>query len=245
MLFRSTTPSALPVSVLGVCDAVEVEAGSGTACARRRSGQIVCWGWNGSGELGSGYTAAELMRSPYPIAAFALDDATSIEGGAGFFCAIRRGGQAVCWGSNAGRAIGNDSTEPRFFAPAAVTGLADAVHISAGQYGCAARMSGQAVCWGNNFMGRLGNGGSGNNPIPAPVVGVNDATAIEAGVFHTCAVRASGAVACVGDNGAGQLGTAPSAAPVALAAEVPGVAGAVELAVGYRHVCARIGRAHV
>jgi len=234
----TTTASSRPVSVLGVCDAMEVEAGSGTACARKRSGQVVCWGWNGSGELGAGYTPAELMRSPYPLNAFGLEDAISIEGGAGFFCAIRRSGQVVCWGTNGGRAIGDGTSVPRVFSPTAVSNLPDAVNIAASQYGCAARVSGQAVCWGNNFMGRLGNGGSANHPTPAPMVGISDAITVAAGVFHTCVTRASGAVACAGDNAFSELGTMAGPTPSNSPVDVPGVSTATDVTVGYRHACA-------
>jgi alpha-tubulin suppressor-like RCC1 family protein len=106
----------------------------------------------------------ELMRSPYPIDAYGLEDAVAIEGGAGFFCAIRRSGQVVVLGQQ--RRPRDRPRERRAARLRArpVTGVPDAVSIAAGQYGCAARVSGQAVCWGNNFMGRLGNGGSGQQP---------------------------------------------------------------------------------
>jgi alpha-tubulin suppressor-like RCC1 family protein len=38
-------------------DAIDVESGSAQNCARRRSGQVSCWGINLSGELGDGTTS--------------------------------------------------------------------------------------------------------------------------------------------------------------------------------------------
>jgi len=42
----------VPQTVSFLTDAVEVSAGEGHTCARRRTGEVVCWGWNGSGQLG-------------------------------------------------------------------------------------------------------------------------------------------------------------------------------------------------
>ena len=57
---------------------------SGTACARRRSGQVSCWGSNASGTLGAGIPFATLASSNAPRDAMGLGDATALAGGAGF-----------------------------------------------------------------------------------------------------------------------------------------------------------------
>ena len=38
--------------VSGIDDAIEISAGATHACARRRSGQVQCWGNNTNGQLG-------------------------------------------------------------------------------------------------------------------------------------------------------------------------------------------------
>lgn len=46
----------------------------------------------------------------------------------------------------------------------------------------------------------------GKSPIPEPVLGVTNATAIAASGGHTCAVLRGGTVGCWGNNGWGELG---------------------------------------
>jgi alpha-tubulin suppressor-like RCC1 family protein len=48
----------VPSRVLGLDDAIDVEAGAYSTCARRRSGQVVCWGLNTHGQLGDGTALA-------------------------------------------------------------------------------------------------------------------------------------------------------------------------------------------
>jgi alpha-tubulin suppressor-like RCC1 family protein len=40
--------------VPGLTDAVEIQAGATHTCARRRNGEVLCWGSNSTGELGDG-----------------------------------------------------------------------------------------------------------------------------------------------------------------------------------------------
>ena len=52
----SLLPSAAPVTVSGITDAVDLAVGAGHACARLGSGEVMCWGRNKSGQLGDGTT---------------------------------------------------------------------------------------------------------------------------------------------------------------------------------------------
>ncbi len=57
--------SPAPWPVIGIADAVELAAGSRSTCARRASGQVLCWGANELGQVGDGTTT---MRStPVPV----------------------------------------------------------------------------------------------------------------------------------------------------------------------------------
>lgn len=55
------TSRPMPAAVGGLLDALQVSAGSETTCARRRTGGVDCWGFNGDGQLGRG-----LMGGTYP-----------------------------------------------------------------------------------------------------------------------------------------------------------------------------------
>jgi alpha-tubulin suppressor-like RCC1 family protein len=230
------TPSSTPTEVLGVCDAVEVEAGSNAACARRRSGQISCWGSNISGVLGVGRSYEMLNSSATALEVADLTDVTSIDGGAGFFCVIRRGGAVWCWGSNSESQLGIGTAGDTRSSPLA-TMVTDATYLSTTQTGCAVRTSGQIVCWGNNYFGRLGNGTTTNSSVPVVVSGITDAIAVATGVWHTCALRAGGTVSCWGDNTFAMLGSTPSTTFTLSPVGVSGITGARQIEIGRRHTC--------
>ncbi len=233
----TTTASPRPVEVLGVCDAVEVEAGSNAACVRRRSGQISCWGANISGVLGIGRTYEELNLSTTPRDVAGLDDAISIDGGAGFFCVVRRGGAVWCWGTNSAGQLGDGTTGMNHSSPVPVPGLVDISRVTTAQSGCALRTGGQVVCWGRNYRGRLGTGDEADHFSPTPVVGLTGATSVATGVWHTCALRSDATISCWGDNALATLGSAPSPVVTTMPVAVAGVAGVTQLEVGYRHTC--------
>jgi len=46
--------SVSPITVKDLRDATRLWSGVGNTCARRQSGEIVCWGGNRTGELGDG-----------------------------------------------------------------------------------------------------------------------------------------------------------------------------------------------
>jgi Regulator of chromosome condensation (RCC1) repeat len=62
------TAFILPQAVPTLTDVEEIAAGYTHSCARRRSGQVVCWGENGKGQLGDGTTVTRYV--PTPIASF-------------------------------------------------------------------------------------------------------------------------------------------------------------------------------
>ncbi len=53
----STAGTAVPTDVVGLTSGVaEISAGWDHACARTTGGQVLCWGYNGSGKIGNGVT---------------------------------------------------------------------------------------------------------------------------------------------------------------------------------------------
>lgn len=93
-----------PVKVATIDDAVEIASfGRAHSCARRRSGQVVCWGRNVEGQLGDGTTTNRFA----PVSVVGLGDATAIATGYDFSCALRRGGRVLCWGENEQGGLGD------------------------------------------------------------------------------------------------------------------------------------------
>jgi alpha-tubulin suppressor-like RCC1 family protein len=238
-----------PVKVSNLSDAVSVAAGSSHTCAVRAGGGVSCWGANGSGQLGNGTTNPQ--STPVSVVnpdGTALVGVTGITAGRFHTCATRVDGTARCWGSNGGR-LGTGSTSPSS-SPFAVTvtNLSDAVSVSAGdRHTCATRVNGGVRCWGSNHFGQLGIGTAddGAHATPADVrsadgSALNEVVLAAGGGFHTCVLRTNGQVRCWGNNDFGQVtgdGTATESRPSPTT--VSGIGGAVVLALGTFHSCAR------
>ena len=229
-----------PSAVSGLSDAVFVSAGNAHACAVRQGGQAVCWGDREDGRLGDGGVTAAFENTPVAVAS--LTDATQVSAGYRHSCAVRQGGQVVCWGSREFGRLGDNMSTGNATGPVSVLNLSDAVQVAAGvDHTCARRSTGQAVCWGSRTNGVLGDGGStsGTQPTPVAVVGLTDATWISAGYRHSCAVRATGVIVCWGDRSAGRIGNGGSTLGNSLnVTQVSSITDALRVSAGYSHSCA-------
>lgn len=81
-------------TVPGLEDAKSVTVSSSHACALRRDDTVVCWGSNGSGQLGDGTTVDRIV----PVSVNGLRDVTTIAAGSVHTCARRTDGGIWCWG---------------------------------------------------------------------------------------------------------------------------------------------------
>jgi alpha-tubulin suppressor-like RCC1 family protein len=206
----------------------------GHTCGLRSSGEVVCWGRNTTGQLGTGDTRATAS----PVAVIGLADASQVSAGGSHTCAVRSTGVVVCWGDNDHGQLGNGTTDDQRM-PTEVAGLSDAVQVMGGsRHTCARRATGEVVCWGRGDEGQIGNDDTSDAPMPAPVMGITDAVHIAAGQDHNCAAREDMSVVCWGEGGDGQLGdggTGDERIPV-LVEGLP--AGAVSVGLGRYHSCA-------
>ncbi len=97
------SPAALrPVSALS--NVVDVVGGMAHFCARKRDGEVWCWGDNGAGQLGDGTTVTRNV----PVRVERLPVATAIASGSFFTCALVQDGRVLCWGSNVNGALGGE-----------------------------------------------------------------------------------------------------------------------------------------
>ncbi|MFO0557552.1 MAG: MopE-related protein [Polyangiales bacterium] len=239
---RAANPS--PVTVIGVTDAVEITAGTNHTCARRRGGEVLCWGNNGDGQLGDG-TSGNLRLSVVTV--MGVSDAVEITAGAGHTCARRSTGVVVCWGNNAYGQLGDGTSSPNRRVPVEVQGITDAVEIGAGSlHTCARRATGQVLCWGGNNDGQLGDGTSRvNRWTPVAVSDLADAVEISVGFSHTCARRSTGEVRCWGSNGSGEIGDGTQYQNRLTPVAVSGITDAVELSTSFSRTCARLASGEV
>ncbi|MGE3633523.1 MAG: RCC1 domain-containing protein [Sandaracinaceae bacterium] len=216
--------------------ATQLAAGGHHTCGIQPTGETICWGSNTSGELGDGTRT----DSPLPVVVSGLTDAVEVRAGGVHSCARRASGEVVCWGGNAYGQLG-DGTNTQSSVPVAVVGLPAVTQLALGEeFSCALSVAGEVWCWGRNRYGQLGDGTTMSRATPARVVGLSDATSIGTGLWHGCGYRAvSGDIACWGWGAEGQLGDGTFGASGTTTVTVVGSTGALDVAVGGRHDCAR------
>jgi alpha-tubulin suppressor-like RCC1 family protein len=190
--------------VPGLTRVVALGAGTHHTCAIRDSGEALCWGHGGYGQLGDG------GRDDRPAPARVPLEGTvrSISGGDGHTCAAVAGGAVYCWGRNDHGQLGDGSFTPRP-TPVRVPLPEDAVEVAAGRlHTCARGESGWVSCWGMHLFGQLGarvRVTGGHRATPEAIARLDDAIGLGAGMDHTCALRRSGRVMCWGRNEHSQL----------------------------------------
>jgi Regulator of chromosome condensation (RCC1) repeat len=234
-----TAPSCTLTSVLGLRAVAyfrpnfkTLAAGQAHTCALRPAGDVVCWGRNSEGQLGTGDGSTQ--GSAQNIA-----NAVAIAGGGFHTCALIAGGTVQCWGNNQYGQVGvpNSGALVLVATPVAVPGISDAVAVMAGGFHtCILHVGGTASCWGSNSKGQLGDGTNHDSSAPVTVnlsiEGNMPLAALAGGGLHTCAIVAATAnVVCWGANNVGQLGqgshsnSEPFAGPPVMTGGDPGCPG--------------------
>ncbi len=188
-----------------------VDVGSYHACGITPGEQMLCWGYDGDGQLP---VAAGLdLTVPQPAA----DSLTLriVSGGRFHSCAVTLSGGADCWGQDRDARLGGG---------APVTGPVTYQTVQSGLvHSCGISLSQQLWCWGFNGEGEIGVGPQPPVPgsfVAAPVFVRADVRSIATGGLHTCVIGTNGAAQCWGENANGQLGdgsTTTSGIPVNVA----------------------------
>src|SRR5262249_38813889 len=130
--------------------AIEIAKTRGFGCARRKGGEVVCWGKNGDGQLGDGTTIARATPALVRDAA-----AKTIAVGGGHACASLMNGALACWGRNTRGELGDGAVSfKREPVVAAAAKGADALAL--GRDHTCARTGESVHCWGANTHGQLG-----------------------------------------------------------------------------------------
>jgi alpha-tubulin suppressor-like RCC1 family protein len=227
----------IPRTIPGWFGVVALSAGSFHTCALQQAGTVACWGNNYDRQLGAG-TAADMSVSPVTLPD--LTNLVAVSAGYRHTCVMARSGSAACWGSNSAGQLGNAGASDPSPSPVAVSGLTNALALSAGgAHTCALTVDGAVLCWGRNQSGQLGHDSAGApSASPLTVLGLTDAVALSGGADHTCALQRDGAVLCWGSNGSGQLGSGSGGGISASPVPVLGLSDAVAISAGESHVCA-------
>ncbi len=240
-----------------------VSVGDRHSCALYSSGRVRCWGYGGTGGLGTGSRWSIGDDEPWRAGGFVALKRRVVRLSVGMHtCAIVEGGSLHCWGPGRfGRlGYGNTSNVGDDETPASVGAVnagGKVIDVAAGAaHTCALLAGGKVRCWGRGASGRLGYANTndvGDDETPASVgpVDVGGKVArIYAGGDHSCALLAGGTVRCWGANNYGQLGyghtnpigddeTPASAGDVDVGGTV------IDLALGGSHTCALLAGGRV
>jgi hypothetical protein len=171
------TDALTPVAVPGLSGAVTISADPYDSCALLSAGIVDCWGLDAGLESGVPQPAAGDTSTPIAVRGLVRVKAFahSFDGQQGIHsCAVLASGTVKCTSTNpyAGQ-LGNGTLSSKATkTPATVTGLRDAIAISASDfYTCALRSGGSVVCWGDNHYGQLGDGTTITRSRPVTVQG--------------------------------------------------------------------------
>jgi alpha-tubulin suppressor-like RCC1 family protein len=163
---------AMPVPVASTLQFRKIALSARSTCAVTVDDQLLCWGYNGTGQLGDGTTTTRDAPTTVALARKWKDVSVSSgfvegtaatapaglsQGGAAHACAVDDAGAVYCWGWNAAGQLGDGSRADQL-APTPVNSTVHFSSVALGSaYSCA--MSGTAIyCWGSNAVGQLGAG---------------------------------------------------------------------------------------
>jgi alpha-tubulin suppressor-like RCC1 family protein len=197
----NTHHSAVPTRVQGLPGPVrQISAGRLHACAVLTSGPVMCWGYNGDGELGDSTSTERHVATPV----MGVTAATAVACGYEQSCAIKADQTVTCWGGNAYGELGNGLTTDSHV-PVVTMTVANATEIEAqGLYTCALQGDQSVLCWGYNGDGELGINTTSSHSTPQMVT--NGVAHISNGYGHACVLKTNGEVWCWGENGGGEIG---------------------------------------
>lgn len=162
----NTIQFRVPMRVGAESDWTAVSASQHHSCGVRGNGALLCWGHNGSFEVGSPDRDTDL-REPFSPSA----DLDWVEVGVGWFhtCARKRDQQLYC----VGRAIEGQlgvMSEAELSALTAVRMPDRYSRVALGNFhSCALDAAGALYCWGANNAGQLGLGDNERRHAPAAV----------------------------------------------------------------------------
>jgi alpha-tubulin suppressor-like RCC1 family protein len=180
--------AAAPEVVPGLKDVEEIRAGYNHTCARLKSGDVFCWGYNSSGEVDPKNSGQKEIPTDTGVKGASQLIASSNS------CAIT-GESVSCWGSSF---YEGPKVVPGVDKPKQISGKSDVI--------CILEASGKVKCMGDNRYGQLGNGDTKTSYTFVEVSGLSNATSISVGEKHSCAATTEGKVFCWGYNQRGELG---------------------------------------
>ena len=212
-----TSTTTIPVT------AVTVSYGHSVAFSDHTT--VSTWGYNGSGQLGNGYTSTDYTVQ-YPQENSQRIKASGTAIGEAHTLIFFNNSTVHAWGSNFFGELGNNSTASGVLTPVSVmyrvspnsttdlsvAPLKGAKAVAAGsEFSLALLSDGTVRSWGLNDSGQLGNQYPRSSPTAINVfasdgTNLSGVKAISAGAAHSLALKQDGTVWSWGNNNSGQLG---------------------------------------
>ncbi len=163
----------VPVTVIGLTNAVAVAVDGEDACALLNDSTVQCWGVNVNGVLGNARAnnlpvlapggRNVINVSPVPVTVSSISNAVAVSGN----CALLADGAVQCWGVNEYGELDSGATTESSV-PVMVSGITNAIAVAGN---CALLSGGTVQCWGYNADGELGNGTTISSSVPVTVSG--------------------------------------------------------------------------
>ncbi len=175
--------------------AISVESGEGFSLALMPGGEVLSWGSNFAGQLGSG--DFDFRGVPGAVVDLACVTRLAVGPGAANALALTLDGELFAWG----RLFGED--RPR---PVRLGGVERPRDFAATRHWLIALDDGSVLAMGANERGQLGHGDTVARPALAAVPGLARIVAVAAGLDFSLALDEDGVVWAFGSNLFGQLG---------------------------------------
>jgi alpha-tubulin suppressor-like RCC1 family protein len=126
---------------------VDVVVGDNHTCGLLANGTVMCWGYNGEGQLG--INDSFTRYSLYPVEVPNVTDAVAIAGASNITCILRRDSSMACWGYGY---HGDGQGITVKWGVTTVPGMRDVVQMAVSNVGtCIINKTGYLVCWGFNY----------------------------------------------------------------------------------------------
>lgn len=157
-LLNTNGPLSTPQPVQTATDLTTVVTGSHHTCGITIGGETLCWGGNGSGQVGDGTT------DDRPQAALVSPNILDrrLTSGPLHTCGLTRIGEVQCWGEGDDGRLGTGSTDDAL-TPTVIAGSRTYFAVDAGDaFSCAIATNADVYCWGSGSDGQLGAGSSGS-----------------------------------------------------------------------------------
>jgi alpha-tubulin suppressor-like RCC1 family protein len=204
------TPTKVSVSALATRTFTSIAPSDSHTCALDTARRAWCWGFNGSGRLGTGDQAARLNPTLVTTAAGPAPEFVEVRTGVAHTCAIDTQQRGWCWGQNGLGQLGISSTVHQSY-PTQITVSAFTSVSPGDSHTCGLSTDGTAYCWGYNDYGQLGTGDQVNRSEPTVVAGLQNLVAVSSGYRRACAADQAGNAWCWGLGSRGALGTGDTA----------------------------------